>query len=126
MKKFVKELVTNRFGIVLATLNICYFVSAKPVQFIFAHLHGESCLHYQKYFLVFYPKPNLPQLEFLLNLPSLIVSAIQSRLFSTFFPGLCTFTQLKIQIVFFTFFVVLQWLFIAWLSYKIARKIRGN
>jgi hypothetical protein len=126
MKKFVKELFTNRFGIVLATLNISYFISNKFVNLIFSHEHGESCLHFKKHFLMFYPKPDAPALELLLNLPSIIASAIQGTLAFKMFPGQCVFTQLKIQIVFFTFFAALQWLFIAWLSYKIARKIRGN
>ena len=37
MKKFVKELVTNRFGIVLATLNICYLASRNFVYYAFSH-----------------------------------------------------------------------------------------
>lgn len=127
MKKFVKELFTNRFGIVLATLNICYFVSNKFVSFIFTHQHGETCNFYLKHFLMLYPiYRSLPDCGFLINLLPLIASRLQGFLFLKFFPHLCIFTQMKIQIVFFIFFVALQWLFIAWLSYKIAQKIRGN
>jgi hypothetical protein len=30
MKNFIKGLLTNRFGIILATLNLCYLVSHNP------------------------------------------------------------------------------------------------
>jgi hypothetical protein len=127
MKKFAKELFTNRFGIVLATLNICYFVSNKFISFIFAHPHGENCNFYKKHFLMLYPIfERSPDWGFLINLPSLIASRFQGFFFLKIFPNLCNLMHMKIQIVFFTFFIALQWLFIAWLSYKIAQKIRGN
>lgn len=46
MRNFVKSLVTNRFGIVLAALNVCYFVSRKFVPFAFSHGNQDSCAFY--------------------------------------------------------------------------------
>lgn len=126
MKKFVKELFTNRFGIIMATLNICYFVSAKFINFVSVHQHGENCFYYKWHFVLLYAKPNVPDFGFLINLPSLLISFFQGILFLKFFPKFCTFTQIKIQIVFFVIFVVLQWLFIGWASKKIARKISDS
>ena len=131
MKKFVKELITNRFGIVLATLNVCYFglknfgysPSKHFLSHVFEHAHGENCIfiHHPMLFPLAYPA--LSETIMLLNLPALLFSLIPGKIMLMIFPQFCFFTQVKFQMIFFVLAVVLQWLFIAWLSRKIALKL---
>ncbi|CAN5657914.1 hypothetical protein BH20ACI4_BH20ACI4_10260 [soil metagenome] len=122
MKKFIKELLTNRFGIVLATLNICYLVSRKFVYFTFSHGNQDQCVFYNQ--SVFY----WIQIQFAekilcLNFPAILAFLIPNEITRIVFSDFCLFTRAKFQIVLLTFFIVLQWLFIGWLSEKIAQKI---
>ncbi len=124
MKKFVVNLFSNRFGIVLATLNVCYFLSETFFQRVFSHTHGESCFVTKKFFLFPMILSNFENLMMILNLPSIILSLIPYILLKEYLTGICAYTQIKLQFAFFSFFVVLQWLFIAWIARTIARKFR--
>ncbi len=122
MRKFIGSLFSNRFGIVLATLNICYFVSQAYFQRVIAHNHGESCLVLKKFFL--FPANN-EIYGFMLaqNLPALVLTLIPDYLMKNLSSNLCVFTQTKFQMIFFSFFITFQWLFIAWLAKIIAAKL---
>jgi hypothetical protein len=124
MKKFIVNLFSNRFGIVLATLNVCYFLSRPYFRLMFAHNHGEDCFVLKSFFLFLMNISNLDRLMIIQNLPATIFSLVPYALMREIFSGICAFTQVKFQIVFFSFFIVLQWLFIAWIARTIARKFR--
>ena len=106
MRKFIAILFSNRFGIVLATLNVCYLakvIFAKPLIV-----------------------PSLSEKIFLsINAPGLFFSYLPASFAHEFFP-LLDETQIKLQVAFvvITFFMVLQWLFIAWIARTIAQKLR--
>jgi hypothetical protein len=126
LKKFVKELVTNRFGIVMATLNICYFISTKPIQFIFSHQHLENCFYYREPFLLTFSRSEIANPVLAVDIPSFVLLSFPGDAFLKAFPDLCVFTQLHIQVIFFAFFVTLQWLFIGWIAKKLAKKINES
>ena len=105
MKKFIVNLFSNRFGIVLATLNICY-VAARGIG-LFNFLQNPSA----KYFLS-------------LNFPSVIVAGLSFKITHIVFPEISFEAQTDLKIAFFAFFIVLQWLFIGWLTKILAEKLR--
>lgn len=123
MKKFVKELVTNRFGIVMATLNICWFLSSAPIQFVLSHRNHENCFYYREPFLLIFSRSEIANPILAVDIPSFILSDFLSDVFLKASPDLCVFTQLHIQVVFFIFSVFLQWLFIGWIAKKLAQKL---
>ena len=124
MKKFIASLFSNRFGIVLATLNVCYFLSMNFFQKVFSHIHGESCFISKKFFLFPMILSNTEHLMMTINLPALVSSLFPYLLFRKYLEEICAFSQIKIQFVFFTVFVILQWLFIAWIAKTLAAKMR--
>jgi hypothetical protein len=102
MKKFIVSLFSNRFGIVLATLNVCCFVSK-----------GK--------FLLEYPLDiNL----YCFNLPAVISTLLSLEIVKIFQHKLSFTAETSLANAFFVFFIVLQWLFIAWSAKTIARKFR--
>lgn len=123
MRKFIADLMTNRFGIVLAAVNVCYFISKNFVNYVFSHGDGERCV-FVKYFEVQEMKLQCAEFMLSINLPALAASAIQSDLTQSFFPDFCGFTQAKFQIIFLAFFITFQWLFIGWTAKTIARAIQ--
>lgn len=124
MKKFAKELITNRFGIVLATLNICYFFFSKNFFSGFFNNCEENyslCDRDSFYWI------NVYCVKLMVSINSVITDA--AIFISKFLSEVADFsdqTYLQIQIFSFISLMIFQWLFIAWLSYKIAQKIRGN
>lgn len=124
MKNFVKGLITNRFGIVLAALNVCYFLSKNFVQLVFEHTHEENCSVFNHHFLLWMQGSSANLLFAKLNSVAILFSLLPGKFMQMIFPDLCIFTQVRFQIVFFIFFVTLQWLFIGYLAKIIARKIR--
>ena len=118
-------MLANRFGIILATLNVCYFVSMKYVHFIFEHTHSvENCFKHG--FSLMGLTINSAGYMLNLNSPAGILSFFPGVFMQLTFPDFCFFTQEKFQLVFFLLLVTLQWLFIAHLARIIARKIRPN
>lgn len=106
MKNFVVGLLTNRFGIVLATLNVCYFVS--------------------DYFTnIFKTSNNFGKIIVVLNVPAIILTAIPLRIMDFLFSIPNLFSQRQLLSFIFLFFVTLQWLFIGWLAKTIALKIQA-
>ena len=122
MKKIVKELITNRFGIVLATLNICYLVSRNFIYYAFSHGGEDQCVFYN-HSVFYWIKIQFAEKILCLNSPALLAFIIPNEITRIIFSDFCLFTRAKFQIVLLTFFIVLQWLFIGWLSEKIAQKI---
>ena len=104
MKKFIMSLVTNRLGIILATLNLCFFASKSNA------VQALDRIPLGRFFLV-------------LNLPSLICAGFSSEIVISIYTGLTDSSQKKIGIFFATFFMILQWLFIGWLAKSIAGKL---
>ncbi len=102
MKKFIVNLFSNHFGIVLATLNVCYLASRvsnlqlKPLDIPF------MCA----------------------NIPALLLIMVPEQFLRIFAFGL-SFQSKKFLIMSFAgIFVVLQWLFIAWIAKTLAQKFR--
>jgi hypothetical protein len=102
MKKFVINLFSNRFGIILAALNVCYFMSK-----------GEGLLRlpFEKLFAC-------------ANLPALISTALTLEFIKIFSHRLSHAAEMMLGNTFFPFFIVLQWLFIAWIAKTLAAKIQ--
>jgi hypothetical protein len=123
MKNFVMNLITNRLGIVLAILNVCYLMSEKPVKYAFSHGNVEECFIYN-YDAFFWVKFHYAETMFNINLPALLAGLIHGRLVQTVFPDLCVFTHAKFQIIFLALFITIQWLFIGWTAQTIARAVR--
>ena len=124
MKKFMVNLLSNRFGIVLAALNVCFFVSGKAVGRVFEHLHGESCVFSKIHILASLGNGNVPDVILLQNLPAALFSILPSLYLVKLFPDFCIYTQIKFQFFLLLFFVVLQWLFIGWTAKTLAEKLR--
>ena len=125
MRKFIAGLLTNRFGIVLAALNICYFVSRNFVSYAFSHGDGDKCF-FVKHYAFQWMRFQCAEFMLCINLPAVLTSVVQSRLTQNIFPDLCSFTQAKFQIIFLAFFITFQWLFIGWTAKTIARAVRPN
>lgn len=97
---FIRSLLTNRFGIILATLNVCYlFWSFDTIR------------------------PKISVVFGCMNALAMIPTAITGVLFKSFFSGLSFSTSRQIMILFFAFFITLQWLLIAHLARVIAVRI---
>lgn len=125
---FAKGLLTNRLGIVLATLNLCYFASRKYFSLTFEHTHGENCVFFNShhFFDIFVGLgTNSSELLLILNLPAVFFSLLAGKFMQMVFPDFCAFTHGRFQIVFFLFFVTLQWLFIGWSAKIIASKMQS-
>ena len=105
MKKFVGSLFSNRFGIVLAAINLCYLAGRGIGLFDF--LRTPSA----KYFLS-------------LNFPSLIAAGLSLRAAQIFLPEISFEAQTGLKIGLFAFFIVIQWLSIGWLTKTLAEKLR--
>ena len=125
MRKFIVNLMTNRFGIVLAALNVCYFISRNLTGYIFSHGDGDRCV-FVKYLVVKGMKFQCPEFMLSINLPALTASVIQGDLTQSFFSDFCVYTQAKFQIIFLAFFITFQWLFIGWTAKTIARAVRPS
>jgi len=102
MKKFIVNLFSNRFGIVLAALNLCYFAS--KIDNFNAYLFGKL------FVLMHFPAAasTLLSLEFVRIFVHKIAPAAENTLGNMFFAA----------------FIVLQWLFIAWIAKTLAQKFR--
>lgn len=105
MKEFIKNLVSNRFGIILATLNVCYFVS---------HNRGAIRL-----------LANYDELMISLNSPAALLTLIPVIIIKILFQMSYQFAFDQFGLVTFLFFVTLQWLFIGYLAKTVARKIES-
>ncbi len=105
MKEFAKSLLTNRFGIVLGILNLCCI----PLFSLFSFSSSTSIV-----------------LNYLLaaaNSPAIILSIIIGRLLEAMFP---VFNSMTTKSLFIPILILLQWVFIGYLSKTIAEKIRLN
>ncbi|MBS1795765.1 MAG: hypothetical protein JSS81_18060 [Acidobacteria bacterium] len=105
MKKFIVDLVSNRFGIVLATLNVC---------FLAGKYNGLFELHHNPARLVFSS----------LNAPALIASGISYQILKNFLFEPPAELRMTFIFAFVTGFIVLQWLAIAWFARRVALRFR--
>jgi hypothetical protein len=101
MKKFIVNLFSNRFGIVLATLNVCYFAGIEFSPF------GPP----GTYFLY-------------INLPAAILTSLSVLTVRIFSSKLSVANEMILGNTLFTFLIIMQWLFIAWIAKIIAQKLR--
>ena len=105
MRNFIKSLLSNRFGIVLATLNVCYLL------YWFNNSSGF--------------RPLTAFLIFCLDLPALILTALLTGIFHLFFYTVPSEMVVRMNFVLLPFFVAFQWLFIGRLSKALAEKLRS-
>lgn len=105
MKNFVKGLITNRFGIVLATLNLCYFAS-----------NGLTGINH--------PFSNFDKMVLIQNVPAIFFAFIPLQFLKFLFPTSYRFLDREFGFIILLFFVTLQWLFIGWMAKAIARRIQ--
>lgn len=122
MKGFIKQLLTNRLGIILAALNLCYLFSRPFFYATFSFDNTTFCSMHTKHtftcVLMQYSEPFSS-----LNLPAVILSIIPDILIQSFSRTYVP-VNTNIQIAFFAFSLVLQWLLIGWTAKKIASAIR--
>ena len=123
MRNFVKGLVTNRFGIVLAALNICYFVSRKFVPFIFSNGCEDNLIIIRKN-MIYWINIFSAKIMIYINSPA-IMASIFTDASVNILTDFSALTQVRLQVIFFIFFITLQWLFIAWAAKTIAQQIRS-
>lgn len=130
----MRSLIASRLGIVLATLNVCYFVSRDCVHYVFEHIHGEKYIFediiLEKCFFsgdinLVLTGMKLAEGMALINLPALLLSLLSSKLINISISGVCFFTGAKFEIAFILFFITFQWLFIGWIAKTVARKIQA-
>ena len=103
MKKIIVNLLSNRFGIVLAALNLCYFAGK---LFVLADL----------------PRNISGKIFLSLNIPALISSSLLYEILRNFLPELSYDNRFYVRSGFVTVCIVFQWLFIAWIAKTIAQK----
>jgi hypothetical protein len=102
MKKFIVDLFSNRFGIVLAALNLCYFAS--KIDNFSAYLLGK--------------------LFVLLHFPAVASTLLSLELVRIFAHKIAPSSETTLGNMFFAVFIVLQWLCIAWIAKTLAQKFR--
>jgi hypothetical protein len=102
MKKFIVNLLSNRFGIILATLNVCYFMSK-----------GNN----------FTDKP-FGKIFLCANFPAALPATLSVEFINIFVHNLSDPAKMILANAFFIPFCIIQWLFIAWFARTIAQKIR--
>ncbi len=102
MKKFIINLFSNRFGIISAALNLCYFASQG---------NHVTCNPIGKIFVS-------------MNFPAALSALLSLKFIGIFARPLSIAAETQIANIFFATFIVLQWLVIAWIAKTLAAKIR--
>lgn len=107
MQNFLRSLFTNRFGLILAIINLALIT--------FVRSGGAALLGMEQF----------KNQVFMMNLPARLVSVIFTGLvFEPMRPGNRSFlTYYPLDMVILVF---LQWLLIGWLAQKIAKAIRSG
>lgn len=121
-ESFMKSFLTNRLGIVLATLNLCLLASRNFVRYAFSSPQDCFYLNNNMFFPLLY-QTNLTEAFIILNLPAYVLAQIPTSFTIALLGKFCAVTELQIGIVFFAVFVALQWLFITWLAKTLARTV---
>src|SRR5688572_24585278 len=107
MKEFVKSLLTNRFGIVLGTLNVCYFLSQIVNNYsVLETLQAKTFI--------------------CTNFPAAIAALLTTKVITAFAASHSQVSFLQIANLLMSVFIMAQWLFIAHLSRVIAQRIKPN
>jgi hypothetical protein len=104
MKQFIKNLISNRFAIVLAALNLCYFAS-----------NAFS-----------FPSGGLSKIMLSLNSPATILTLVSYKVIQFLFSASSIILYRQAGFFVFSFFIILQWLLIGWTAKTIARRIQPN
>lgn len=102
MWNFIKSLLSNRFGIVMAMLNVCYFLYVTQNDILVKKLATGIAL--------------------CLNAPALILAKIFFEIWRGIFSSDTYFSGGEV-FLFVSLFIFIQWLFIGWLAKIIAQKI---
>jgi hypothetical protein len=102
MRKFIVNLFSNRFGIILAAVNLCYFAfkartfSNHPLDVVFV------CA----------------------NVPAWVATFLSLGFVKLLIPGISLSTNWLLNLTLAGLSVTLQWLFIAWISKSLAQRFR--
>lgn len=112
MKEFINQLLTNRLGIVLAALNLCYFVSPLFARSVFS----------QKTDYIYY----LDKLLYPANLRAISLSMLSADLLNFIFSESGGLIVGVGGFVLFVFFITLQWLLVGWTAKTAARAVRSK
>lgn len=124
MKKFVRQLLTNYFGILTGTLNVCYFVSDEFIHELFSNnLENNHTLFERHLFYwmeIYYAKPMI-----YINTPAMIVSILPITILEMIL-NFSNSTYIETQLIFLLFFIYIQWLFIGSASKQIIQKLNGQ
>ena len=103
MKKFTINLFSNHFGIALAALNICYLAAKSSDLFSVS-------------------QTLLGRIFICLNIPAMIFTQLIFKTIDVFFIQVSYPAQINLKFALLTFFIILQWFFIAFIAKTIARK----
>ncbi|HQU83563.1 MAG TPA: hypothetical protein PKY59_10575 [Pyrinomonadaceae bacterium] len=125
MKGFIKQLLTNRLGIILATLNLCYMVSSPFFKELISKGNVgkfSAYFNYEKLII----NAGSSNIIFAANFPSEIIASITDSLLHLFLPKIGIFENGFYQLSLFTFFMIFQWLLIGWTAKKIASAIQST
>lgn len=124
MKEFIKQLLTNRLGIILATLNLCYLFSRPFFNAAAPHGDGSICFinHAHKFNCLVM---QFSETMFNINIPALFLSIIPDVIIQSFSRTYVP-ENTFIQIALFAFFITIQWLFIGWTAKKTAFAIQSK
>src|SRR5215213_1508735 len=102
MKKFIVSPFSNRFGIALATLNLCFFAS--KIDNFNAALFGK--------------------LFVMMHFPAVALTILSLEFVKIFVHKISPPAESNLGNIFFAAFIVFQWLFIAWIAKTLAQKFR--
>jgi hypothetical protein len=106
-RQFAFDLLTNRTGIFLATINVCFFVSR---DFDAPHLRFGF----------------FENLMLIQNVPAMILTRAIYEILEVIFPAILGARNMSVIAPLFIFFIVFQWLFVAWLAKSAARMLRKD
>lgn len=102
MRKFIVNLLSNHFGIILAALNVCFFMSKNDVLI----------------------KQPFGKLFLCANFPAAISALLSVEFVKIFAHRLAFSTENLLGTTFFVFFCIAQWLLVAYVAKTLAAKIR--
>src|SRR5689334_505547 len=106
MRKFIASLLSNRFGILLAAVNVCYFAAKTQ------NMASVAQTFIGKVFIS-------------INMPAFVLTRLCYEIGAAFFGEFINpASQFGVKLGMFASFIVLEWLFIAWLAETLAARIR--
>lgn len=109
---FIKSLFQSRLAIILIAINLCFFLYGESKFFNFnpEHIHSDSCLvAIQSQFITEHSYTLTAGFFKLLNLPAFFMMSISMDLLGKFFSPICFATNYRVEIIFLTLLIALQW-----------------